>query len=131
MSVITTIITIILAALGLFFMLTSLFGLSVYPDFFSRLHVQGVGDTLGALLIVLAMMVQTGFTLLSLKIFLVFVLIMLTNPLGTNMMIIAAINKKDYQAYVETEVEAEMKVMNKREMPAVEQAADEKEESEL
>lgn len=96
---VSTIITIVLALVGLAFILISVAGLSIYPDFFTRLHVQGVSDTIGALCIVLAMMVQTGFTLMSLKIFLIFVLIMLTNPLGTNMMIIAAINKKDYQSY--------------------------------
>lgn len=103
MSVVVNIITIILAALGVCFMLISMLGLNIYPDFFSRLHVQGVGDTLGALLIVLAMMVQTGLSLMSLKIFLVFLFIMLTNPLGTNMMMIAAINKKDYQDYLAKE----------------------------
>lgn len=100
---VATIITIILASAGAIFMLISLFGLNVYPDFFSRLHVQGVGDTLGAFLIILAMMVQTGLSLMSLKILLVFVLIMLTNPLGTNMIIIAAVNKKNYQNYLKTE----------------------------
>lgn len=112
MSSVATVITIVLAAVGIIFMLISLLGLNVYPDFFSRLHVQGVGDTLGALLIILAMMVQTGLSLMSLKIFLVFVFIMLTNPLGTNMMMIAAINKKDYQNYLRTEarIKEEMKI---------------------
>lgn len=115
MSSVATVITIVLAAVGIIFMLISLLGLNVYPDFFSRLHVQGVGDTLGALLIILAMMVQTGLSLMSLKIFLVFVFIMLTNPLGTNMMMIAAINKKDYQNYLRTEarIKEEMKINEK------------------
>lgn len=103
MSAVVNIVTIILAAAGVIFMLISLLGLNIYPDFFTRLHVQGVGDTLGALLIILAMMVQTGLSLMSIKIFVVFIFIMLTNPLGTNMMIIAAINKKNYQNYLKTE----------------------------
>lgn len=98
---ITSILTLILATAGMAFMAVSLYGLVKYPDFFTRLHVQGVGDTIGAFLIVLAMMVQTGLSLLSLKIMLVFVLIMLTNPLGTNMMMIAAINSHDYQEYIQ------------------------------
>lgn len=104
------IISIVLAALGVIFLLISLLGLNVYPDFFTKLHVQGVGDTLGAFLLTLAMMVQTGFTLMTIKIFLVFVLIMLTNPLGTNMMIIAAINKKDYKGYLATEAKIRKKL---------------------
>lgn len=97
--IITSILTIIFAAVGMFFMFASLFGLVVYPDFYSRLHVQGVGDTIGAALIMLAMILQTGICLLSLKIFLVFVIILLTNPLGTNMIMIASINQNDYQKY--------------------------------
>lgn len=116
MGSVTTIITIVLAVLGAVFMLISLLGLNVYPDFFSRLHVQGVGDTLGALLIILAMMVQTGLSLMSAKIFLIFIFIMLTNPLGTNMMMIAAINKKDYQNYLETEARIQEELGLKKEI---------------
>lgn len=103
MGMVADVISIILAAAGVIFMLISLMGLNTYPDFFTRLHVQGVGDTLGALLIIASMMVQTGLSLMTLKIFLIVILIMLTNPLGTNMMIIAAINKKDYQNYLAAE----------------------------
>ena len=106
---ITNILTLLLALAGMIFMGVSLFGIAKYPDFFTRLHVQGVGDTIGAFLIVLAMMVQTGLSLLSAKILLVFVMIMLTNPLGTNMMMIAAINSHDYQEYIQ----AKKKVLHK------------------
>lgn len=108
-----TIISMILAFAGMIFMLISLLGLAKYPDFFTRLHVQGVGDTLGALLIILAMMVQTGFSLFTLKLFLAFLLIMLTNPLGTNMMMIAATNrskeKKNYKVFKKAKKEEEGK----------------------
>lgn len=106
---ITNILILIFALVGMAFMGVSLFGLAKYPDFFTRLHVQGVGDTIGAFLIILAMMVQTGWSLLSLKILVVFILIMLTNPLGTNMMMIAAINSHDYQEYIQ----AKKKVLHK------------------
>ena len=99
MSAVLNILSIIFATAGIAFMLISLFGLVVYPDFFCRLHVQGVGDTIGAFLIILAMILKTGFTLLSAKMFLVFIFIMLTNPLGTNMMMIAAFNRRRYQDY--------------------------------
>lgn len=93
----------VLALAGLVFMAISFLGIVKFPDFFTRLHAQGVGDTLGALLLILAMMVATGFKLISLKIFLLFFIIMLTNPLGTNLMMIAAIHNKDYQDYNEKE----------------------------
>lgn len=95
----SSIIALILAIAGMLLMIVSLFGLIIYPDFFSKLHVQGVGDTLGALLLILAMMVYAGFSLFTAKLFLVFLMIMLTNPLGTNLIMIASVNKKDYQKY--------------------------------
>jgi len=66
------ILTIILASAGLICMAVSLIGIIRFPDFFTRLHAQGVGDTLGVLLLVLAMMVSVGFKLLSLKYFSVY-----------------------------------------------------------
>ena len=88
-----------LIIVGLLFMIASLAGIIRLPDFFARLHAQGVGDTLGAFLILAGMMVWTGANLLSIKILLIFIIILLTNPLGTNLMMIAAINRVDYQGY--------------------------------
>ena len=88
-----------LIIVGLLFMIASLAGIIRLPDFFARLHAQGVGDTLGAFLILAGMMVWTGANLLSVKILLIFIIILLTNPLGTNLMMIAAINRVDYQGY--------------------------------
>lgn len=93
------IISIVLITAGMIFMLASLTGIIRLPDFFTRLHAQGVGDTLGAFLILSGMMVWTGVCLLSVKILLIFIIILLTNPIGTNLMMIAAINRKDYQGY--------------------------------
>ena len=93
------IIAVALIIVGLFFMTASLIGIITLPDFFARLHAQGVGDTLGAFLILAGMMVWTGANLLSVKILLIFIIIVLTNPLGTNLMMIAAINRVDYQGY--------------------------------
>ncbi|MBQ0041105.1 MAG: monovalent cation/H(+) antiporter subunit G [Clostridiales bacterium] len=101
----TSVIAIILGLAGLAFMVISFYGIWTFPDFFARLHAQGVGDTLGALLLFLAMMVATGFKLLSLKIFLLFFVIMLTNPLGTNLIMMAQIHREDYQDYEKTEEE--------------------------
>ena len=96
---VTMIITAVLIILGLLFMLASLIGIAALPDFFTRLHAQGVGDTLGAFLILAGMMVAVHGGLLSVKIFLIFIIIVLTNPIGTNLMMIAAINKEDYLGY--------------------------------
>ena len=93
------IIAIALIVLGMVFMIASLIGIIKLPNFFARLHAQGVGDTVGAFLILAGMMVWSGLSLLSVKLLLVFVIILLTNPIGTNLMVIAAINRTDYQGY--------------------------------
>ena len=94
-----TIIAAVLIAAGLIFMILSLIGIAKLPDFFTRLHAQGVGDTIGAFLILAGMMAAVHGGLLSVKILLIFIVIVLTNPLGTNLMMIAAINKEDYLGY--------------------------------
>jgi multicomponent Na+:H+ antiporter subunit G len=91
--------TIITGALGLIFMLISLIGLIRLPDFYTRLHAQGIGDTLGALLMIISMMLATSSGLMSLKLLLVFLIIVLTSPLGTNLMMIAGMNNKEYREY--------------------------------
>ena len=89
----------VLIAAGLIFMFLSLIGIAKLPDFFTRLHAQGVGDTIGAFLILAGMMFAVNGGLLSVKILLIFIVIVLTNPIGTNLMMIAAINKEDYLGY--------------------------------
>ena len=93
------IICAVLVAAGLIFMLASLIGIAKLPDFFTRLHAQGIGDTLGAFLILAGMMAASWGGLLPVKIFFIFIVIVLTNPIGTNLMMIAAINKEDYLGY--------------------------------
>ena len=90
---------IITGSLGLLFMLISLIGIIRLPDFFTRLHAQGVGDTLGALLMIISMMMAAGAGLMSVKLFLVMVIILVTNPVGTNLMMIAGMNNKEYREY--------------------------------
>ena len=91
--------SIITGSLGLLFMLISLIGIIRLPDFFTRLHAQGVGDTLGALLLIASMMMAAGAGLMSVKLFLVIVIILVTNPVGTNLMMIAGMNNREYREY--------------------------------
>ena len=65
---IRTIISAALILVGAIFLWTAAIGVVRFPDFFSRLHAAGIGDTLGALLLTVGIMVKTGLTLLSLKV---------------------------------------------------------------
>lgn len=96
---IQTTISALLLAVGAIFLWIAAIGVVKFPDFYARLHAAGIGDTLGAFLLTLGIMVKAGWTLLSLKVFVVFLLYLLTNPLGTNLIILEAIHAKDYQGY--------------------------------
>ena len=58
-------------ASGVFFVLAGTLGVLRLPDFYTRLHAAGMTDTLGAELILIGLIIQSGFTLLSLKLLIV------------------------------------------------------------
>lgn len=81
------IIAIILILAGIFFFTTATIGLLRFPDFYTRMHATGKGDTLGALLLLIGMALYTihdGLTLanilVSLKIIFIAVFIFAVNP---------------------------------------------------
>ena len=79
-----------LAGLGLLFFLGAAVGLFRFPDFYTRMHAAGKGDTLSSLLILLgfALITFDDFSavgwLLLLKIFGFVLFIMLTSPTSTH-----------------------------------------------
>ncbi len=73
-------ITFILLAIGCFFILSGSLGLIKLPDVFSRIHAAGLIDTLGSGFIVLALIIYSGFSLLSLKLILIPVFLIFTSP---------------------------------------------------
>lgn len=95
------IIAAVLMLLGFVFMLISALGLFRFPDFYSRLHSTGIGDTLGCTLIIAGMMVLTGLKLITVKILLIPLILFLTSPMATNLIMSAAIHKHDYENYKE------------------------------
>ena len=80
----------VLAGLGLLFFLGAAVGLYRFPDFYTRMHAAGKGDTLSSLLILLgfALITFDDFSaagwLLLLKIFGIVLFIMLTSPTSTH-----------------------------------------------
>jgi len=70
----------ILILLGAFFALTAAVGLVRLPEFFSRTHSAGVLDTLAAGLILLGFGLQSGLSLVSVKLVLVLAFILITGP---------------------------------------------------
>lgn len=54
------------------------------PDFYTRLHAAGVTDTLGTLLVLIGLILLSGFTLLSAKLTLVGLFLLVTSPAATH-----------------------------------------------
>lgn len=66
-SIVLDVLTIVLCLSGLVFFIGGTVGLLRFPDLYSRLHPATKGDTLGAMLIVLALCFQAGISLVTLK----------------------------------------------------------------
>ena len=84
------IIAIILICFGLFFFLGTGVGLIRFPDFYTRMHAAGKGDTLSTVLILSGLALYnlhhlTGDTVLvSLKIMLICVFVFIASPTATH-----------------------------------------------
>ena len=85
------VISAILVIAGSFFILVGAIGLVRMPDVFTRMHATSVTETAGAGLLLVGLMLQTGFSLLTLKLFFVLVLIFLTAPVATHALAQAAL----------------------------------------
>jgi len=86
-------LSVILTIAGLFFFLTTTVGLLRFPDFFSRMHAAGKGDTLSSLLMLLGLAIYTlhhisvGSILVIIKMFFILLFIFLASPTATHAII--------------------------------------------
>jgi multicomponent Na+:H+ antiporter subunit G len=67
-------------------------GLLRFPDFYTRLHAAGMTDTLCALMIIGGLILQAGFTLLSLKLALILLFLLFTSPTASHALARAALS---------------------------------------
>lgn len=70
--------------IGAVFVLIGTLGLLRLPDFYTRLHAAGITDTLGLSIMLIGMMFLGGLTLVSVKLFFILLLILLTSPTATH-----------------------------------------------
>ena len=66
-------------------------GLLRMPDFFTRMHAASVVDTLGAAFILAGLMLQAGFSLVTIKLIAIGVLLFFTSPVATHALARAAL----------------------------------------
>lgn len=78
------IVSVVMMLAGAFFLLVAGIGIVRFPDFYTRIHAMGKGDTLGIILVLLGLCVYEGFTLVSAKLLLALVFVALTNPVATH-----------------------------------------------
>ena len=87
------IVIIILIVTGLLFFFATTVGLLRFPDFYSRMHAAGKGDTLSSLLMLLALVlyefheINLANLLVALKILLIVVFIFMASPTATHAII--------------------------------------------
>ena len=76
--------------LGGIFTLTGALGLLRLPDFFTRLHGASVTESLAAPLLIIGIILDTGFTIDSAKLMLIIVIMVVANPTITHALCRAA-----------------------------------------
>ncbi len=80
---------------GSIFCLIGGIGLVRLPDFYSRLHAGGVTDTMGAGLILFGLMLQAGWTLVTVKLIMIFVFALIAGPTAVHALAKAAFRHGD------------------------------------
>ena len=77
---------------GAVFAIIGAVGMLRLPDVFSRMHGAGVIDTLGADLILVGLMFQAGFSLITVKLILIVIFLLYTSPTTTHALARAALS---------------------------------------
>lgn len=66
-------------------------GIHRFPDFYSRLHAVGITDTMCAAMFLIGLAVQTGVSIASLKLLLIFIFLFFSSPTATHALADAAL----------------------------------------
>jgi len=83
----------VLMSVGGIFCVIGAVGMLRMPDFFTRMHAVSVIDTLGAGLVILGLMLQSGFTLATGKLVILGLLIFFTTPTASHSLANAAFKR--------------------------------------
>ena len=78
--------------IGSFFILVGSIGLMRMPDVYTRMHAAGIKDTVGAGFLLSGLAMQSGFSLVTLKLFVLIVLFIFTSPVVTHALAQAALH---------------------------------------
>jgi multicomponent Na+:H+ antiporter subunit G len=76
-------ISFVLLALGGFFVFLGGLGALRLPDFYTRMHAASLTDSLGTILTLVGIMLQSGWSLATIKLLTILFFLMLTGPTAT------------------------------------------------
>ncbi|MFM1895029.1 MAG: hypothetical protein RLZZ385_103 [Pseudomonadota bacterium] len=76
-------LTMLLLAGGGFFVFVGGIGAIRMPDLFTRMHAASLTDTMGSVLILVALMLQAGFSLITLKLLAILIFLVFTSPVSS------------------------------------------------
>ncbi len=94
MSAVIDIVSWAALVMGGFLIITGGIGLVRFPDLYTRMHAAGVTDTGGAGLVLFGLMLQAGFTLVTVKLVLILWFLLLTGPVSSHVLAKAALHGK-------------------------------------
>jgi multicomponent Na+:H+ antiporter subunit G len=77
-------VSLVLVLAGGVFMIVGAIGLLRFPDFFCRLHAASVIESMGPLLVLLALILQAGFSQMSAKLLLILLFLWFTSPTASH-----------------------------------------------
>ncbi|MFQ5536700.1 MAG: monovalent cation/H(+) antiporter subunit G [Gemmatimonadota bacterium] len=77
---------------GLYFIVVGAIGVLRMPDIFCRLHAAGMTDTMGAGFVLLGLAFQAGWTLVTVRLVLIYAFLLFTSPIGTHALARAALS---------------------------------------
>ena len=72
-------------SLGLVFMISAVFGVNRFHHALNRMHAAALGDTLGILFVILSLIIMKGWSMDSLKLFMVIVFFWIASPVSGHM----------------------------------------------
>ena len=93
MSEVLNVISWLSLAIGGIFCVIGAIGLLRMPDFFTRMHAASVIETLGAGLVLFGLIIQAGWTLIAVKLVMLFLLIFFASPTASHALARAALAK--------------------------------------
>ncbi|HBV85155.1 MAG TPA: cation:proton antiporter [Desulfosporosinus sp.] len=90
---IRVILTALFLVIGCFLFMIASIGVIRFPDFYSRMHAAGKGDTMGQACIIIGLIIYSGFNQVSLKLLMIMIMILIINSTASHYLAKAAYTK--------------------------------------